>query len=155
VIEDLEADPLRCRDRLDWVAKYTLLREFQSTEGFADDDPWLQSLDLEYHRLDPTAGLYFGLEETGVMRGVPASIAVDAAIHHPPADTRAAVRGRCIAKFGAAVITAQWDHVTLTTSNGPLCIDLTNLFTPAQLQSVLQSIELARTPDDLRFPTSS
>src|SRR4030095_4681615 len=56
VLDDLEAEPLRCRDRLDLGAQLALFREFQSAEGFTDDDPWLRSLDLEYHRLDPAAG---------------------------------------------------------------------------------------------------
>ena len=58
VLTDLETDPTRCRDRLDWVAKWALVREFQAREGVSDDDPWLRSLDLEYHRLDAAAGLY-------------------------------------------------------------------------------------------------
>src|SRR5690606_33547515 len=127
-----EADPWRCKDRLDWMAKHALIRQFQAAQGISDTDPWLQSLDLEYHRLDPSEGLYFGLEESGMMRGVPSAEAVERAIHDPPDNTRAAVRGRCIAKFGSAVISAQWDHVTLATRNGPLRIDLTDLFGPAR-----------------------
>lgn len=155
VLDDLEADPVRCRDRLDWVAKHCLLTEFQTAQGIDIQDPWLQSLDLEYHRLDPEQGLYYGLEATQAMRGVPPDEAVETAIHWPPDNTRAAVRGRCIAKFGTAVISAQWDHVTLATRGGPLRIDLTDLFTAAQLRIVLEAVEAARTPDDLRFPTSS
>lgn len=154
VLDDLAADPNRCRDRLDWVAKHGLIRQFQEAQGIRDEDPWLQSLDLEYHRLDPLEGLYFGLEESGMMRGVPSAAAVERAIHHPPDNTRAAVRGRCVAKFGSSVIAAQWDHVTLATRNGPLRIDLTNLFSPGRLRGWMEAIEAARTPDDLRFPGS-
>jgi proteasome accessory factor PafA2 len=155
VLVDLEVEPARCRDRLDWVAKHELLLEFQNAQGLRPDDPWLQSLDLEYHRLDPAEGLYFGLEEAGAIRGVPPREAVERAMRHPPDNTRAAVRGRCIAKFGSAVIAAQWDHVTLATSRGPLRIDLTDLFAPARLREVIDAIEAAATPDDLHFPTSS
>jgi proteasome accessory factor A len=155
VLNDLEADPLRCRDRLDWVAKHALLREFQEAQNLRADDPWFQSLDLEYHRLDPAEGLYFGIEETGAMRGVPPPAEVERAMRNPPDNTRAAVRGRCIAKFGSAVIAAQWDHVTLATSKGPLRIDLTDLFAPARLRAVMEAVEIAATPDDLHFPPSS
>lgn len=154
VLDDLAADPLRCRDRLDWVAKLGLLREFQRAQNLADHDPWLRSLDLEYHRLDPVEGLYFGLEQAGWMQRVPEPSAVEAALHTPPADTRAAVRGRCIAKFGDAVISAQWDHVTLQTSTGPWRLDLTDLFDPAQIRATLARVEQARSPDDLRFPAT-
>ena len=65
VLNDLESDYLRCRNRLDWVAKLALIREFQGAQNIADDDPWLRSLDLEYHRLDLEEGLYYGLEQSG------------------------------------------------------------------------------------------
>src|SRR4029079_8237436 len=45
VLNDLAIDYLRCGDRLDWVAKLNLVREFQSNHHLAQDDPWLQSLD--------------------------------------------------------------------------------------------------------------
>src|SRR5439155_13053128 len=56
VLNDLETDFMRCRNRLDWVAKLGLVQDFQKTQNLPDDDPWLQSLDLEYHRLDMSEG---------------------------------------------------------------------------------------------------
>jgi hypothetical protein len=103
VLKDLETDFRRCRDRLDWVAKWALLREFQSAQGLADDDPWLQSLDLEYHRLDLAEGLYYAWEQTGAMIGVPDERAVQRAMVEPPATARAAIRGLCVQKFPAAL----------------------------------------------------
>lgn len=153
-LEDLGTDPWRCRDRLDWVAKLAMVREFQASEGLTDDDPWLRSLDLEYHRLDPVEGLYAALEQTGAMRRVPASEAVERAVHEPPDDTRAAVRGRCVSKFGAAVLNAQWDHVTLATSAGPWRLSLERLFDADRVAAVRRAVEAARSPDDLRFALS-
>ncbi len=126
VLNDLATDPMQCSDRLDWVAKLRLLRQFQTVEKIQDNDPWLRSLDLEYHRLDPAEGLYLGLEQSGAIRGVPNPAEVADAVHHPPRDTRAAIRGRCIDRFPDAVLAAQWDHVTLRTTSGPLRIHLTN-----------------------------
>jgi proteasome accessory factor A len=71
VLNDLETDYLRCRDRLDWVAKLAMVREFQAAQNLAEDDPWLRSFDLEYHRLDFAEGLYYGLEQSGAMRAPP------------------------------------------------------------------------------------
>src|SRR4029079_6715421 len=71
VLNDLESEIMACRNRLDWVAKLGLVRDFQAGQNLADDDPWLRSLDLEYHRLDLTEGLYYGLEQAGAMLGVP------------------------------------------------------------------------------------
>src|SRR5689334_21426006 len=39
VLDDLEVDHVRCRDRLDWVAKLALVREFQAAQNLAEDDP--------------------------------------------------------------------------------------------------------------------
>jgi proteasome accessory factor A len=154
VLDDLATDPARCANRLDWVAKHQLIRNFQNAEGIADNDPWLRSLDLEYHRLDPEAGLYFGLEQSGAFLGVPPDPDVEAAIHTPPDNTRAAIRGACIRRFRPAILAAQWDHVTLQTRQGPLRVDLTRLFDPHDVASTLAAINAAPTPDDLRFPSS-
>lgn len=152
VLDELAVDPWRCRDRLDWVAKLGLIRDFQAAEGIADDDPWLRSLDLEYHRLDAETGLYLGLEQAGAMLRVPPAHAVERALHHPPPDTRAAVRGRCIARFGASVLSAQWDHVTLHTPSGPCRVDLTDAFDRREVAALLAAIDAAATPADLRLP---
>ena len=98
VLNDLESDVMRCRNRLDWVAKLGLVRDFQKSQQLSDKDPWLQSLDLEYHRLDLSEGLYYGLEQSGAILGVPDEMALRRAITEPPT-TRATVRGKCIQRF--------------------------------------------------------
>lgn len=149
VLNDLATDPTRCGDRLDWVAKHALIRQFQQAQGVAEDDPWLQSLDLAYHRLDPEEGLYFGLEQAGAIRGVPAEEDVRRAEHHPPETTRALIRGLCIQKFGSAVISAQWDHVTLEGRTGPVCISLLDLFASETVSRYRVAVEKARFPDEI------
>lgn len=149
VLNDLETDLMRCRNRLDWVAKLALVREFQTEQKLSDDDPWLQSLDLEYHRLDREAGLYYALEQAGSILGVPDDAMVRRAIGEPPRTTRAYVRGRCIQKFAPFVISAQWDHVTLQGTAGPIKISLLNVFTPEELHRYGQAMDAAKCPDDL------
>ena len=41
VLYDLEVDPLRTADRLDWSAKYRLIEEFRQAEKLSRNDPWL------------------------------------------------------------------------------------------------------------------
>jgi proteasome accessory factor A len=149
VLDDLEADPMRCRDRLDWVAKLSLIREFQTAQKIADKDPWLQSLDLEYHRLDFEEGLFYGLEKSGTMAWTPDETAVRNAISEPPRSTRAYIRGRCIQKFSRQVVSAQWDHITLQGTKRPLKISLLNLFTVAELAAARKIVDAAQKPDDL------
>jgi Pup amidohydrolase len=150
VLNDLEADFMRCHDRLDWVAKLSLVQQFQEAQSLTDDDPWIQSVDLEYHRLDFAEGLYYGLEQTGAMRGVPDEAAVRNAVSNPPL-TRAYVRGKCIQKFATSVISAQWDHITLQGADGPIRISLLDLFAPAEIAHYAKAVDAARSPDDLRL----
>ena len=148
-LDDLETDYARCRNRLDWVAKLLLIREFQAAQNIAEDDPWLQSLDLEYHRLDAEEGLFFGLEQSGAFEEIPSEGAVQAAICGPPLTTRALIRGKCIQKFRDKIISAQWDHVTLKGISGAIKISLLDLFSPTQISHYAQMIDRAQSPEDL------
>jgi proteasome accessory factor A len=149
VLSDLDEDHRRCRDRLDWVAKRVLIEEFQHKQSVEDDDPWLRSLDLEYHRLDLGDGLYYALERSGAMRCRPAEADVYRALGTAPV-TRAAVRGRLVRKFGASITAAQWDHVTLRGQNGVIRVSLMDLFAPEAILRYCDAIDRAETPDDLR-----
>ncbi|MBI2927844.1 MAG: proteasome accessory factor PafA2 family protein [Verrucomicrobia bacterium] len=150
VLNDLETDFKRCRNRLDWVAKLCLVRDFQAAQKLSADNPWLQSLDLEYHRLDTQEGLYYGLEQSGAMLGVPEEMKVRRAVTEPPVSTRAYVRGKLIQRFADFVVAAQWDHLTLQGSTGPIKISLLDLFAPPEILRYGKVIQAARGPDDLR-----
>jgi Pup amidohydrolase len=150
VLNDLEVDHMRCRNRLDWVAKLALVREFQAAQNIASDDPWLQSLDLEYHRLDLAEGLYYGLEQQHAMLGVPDEAAVRHAVIEPPHTTRALVRGKCVRKFAHFVEAAQWDHITLQNGAESIKISLMDLFAPEEISRYGRVIDGAKTVEDLR-----
>ena len=83
------------------------------------------------------------------MVGVPDDAAVRRAISEPPHSTRAYIRGRCIQKFSASVIAAQWDHITLQGSHGPLKISLLDVFTPNEVTAYAKVVDDAKCPDDL------
>ena len=150
-LDDLEADVMRCRNRLDWVAKLALVREFQAAQNIAPEDPWLQSLDLEYHRLDRAEGLYYALEQAGGILGVPEESAVRRAVREPPSTTRALVRGKCVQKFGPAVESAQWDHITLHAGGDSIKISLMDLFAQEEISRYGKVIDGAQSPEDLRM----
>jgi len=151
ILNDLAHDPLRCRDRLDWVAKHALIREFMETDAVPEDDPWVRSLDLAYHLLDPAEGLFSGLEQSGAFQGIPMESDVRHAMNEAPQTTRAAIRGGCIRKFPSAVLSAQWDHVTLQTQTGVWKISLLDLFAESEVLRYRASIEQASSPDELRM----
>jgi len=150
-LNDLQTDVMRCRNRLDWVAKLALIREFQAAQNIAPDDPWLQSLDLEYHRLDLAEGLYYGLEQGGTMLGAPDESAVRRAVREPPYTTRACIRGKCVQKFAKQVESAQWDHITLQDGGELIKISLMDLFAPEEIARQARLVDAARTPADLRM----
>ncbi|MDB6123116.1 MAG: proteasome accessory factor [Pedosphaera sp.] len=151
VLNDLETDVMLCRNRLDWVAKLALIKEFQAAQNIAPDDPWLQSLDLEYHRLDQGEGLYYALEQGRTMIGVPDESEVRQAMAEPPTTTRAYVRGKCIQKFASSVESAQWDHITLQANGESLKISLMDLFAPDEILRYGKLVDGARSPEDLRM----
>ncbi len=94
VLDGLVHDPGALVDRVDWIAKKWLLDQFIEAEGLDWHDPWLQSLDLEYHNLNPDRGLYFDLLKRGRMKRVVDDERVNWAIANPPANTRALARSR-------------------------------------------------------------
>ena len=65
VLSLLERDRWGLVGYLDWVTKLSLLEKFREEERLEWADPWLASLDLEYHNVNPERGLYLGLEAEG------------------------------------------------------------------------------------------
>ncbi len=53
VLADLEADPARCADRVDWVAKQRLVEGYRDRHGLQPDDARLKALDLQWSDLRP------------------------------------------------------------------------------------------------------
>ncbi len=80
---------------VDWISKKYLLDAFREEEGLAWHDPWLQSLDLEYHNINPAKGLFFALTPAKAIGEFNDSVRLDHALRNPPANTRA--RGRAVA----------------------------------------------------------
>ena len=82
--------------RVDWASKYWMLTEFMQAQDLGWQDPWVKSLDLEYHNLNKSQGLYWGLEDTGDAFRRTSDSAVDQAKEKPPRGTRADGRGELV-----------------------------------------------------------
>lgn len=95
-LDDLERDPLSTADRLDWAAKKKLYLAYIIEEGASWQDDVMQSLDLEYHNVNPQASLHAGLEDAGLMVRITAPQEVEDAVTNPPEDTRALGRSLVI-----------------------------------------------------------
>src|SRR5439155_26464521 len=128
VLDDLERDPMLCRDRLDWVAKKWLLDTFVAAEDLRWDDPWLQSLDLEYHNVRCDEGLYAELVRAGNMQLFVTGDDIRNAISHPPPDTRAYFRGKCVEKFAKQMTADQWDDLAFEVGDHENVVRQLNVF---------------------------
>lgn len=114
VLEALEENPARLKDRLDWVAKRELLSEFLRAEDLSwtkADPEMLQSLDLAYHDLDPESGLFMGLQEQGHVQRLVNEAAVVAAMEAGPKDTRAFARGWCVRHLREQIVALNWSRI--------------------------------------------
>ena len=124
VLNDLEENPLKLKDRLDWVAKHDLLESFLE----AEDLDWqknldlLRSLDLEYHNLDLNQGLFWPLEESGSVWRLSDNKSIEDAMEGPPDNTRALIRGLCVQRFD--VKTASWGRLTIDDGQESVNVDL-------------------------------
>ncbi len=98
-LEALKNRPEALIGGVDWITKKWLLEAFMKSEDLGWDDPWLQSLDLEYHNIDPEKGLFFGVQGAKRIGEWNQSVGRPDAMHSPPPDTRAAGRARAVDWF--------------------------------------------------------
>jgi proteasome accessory factor A len=102
---------------VDWISKRWLLESFMGAENLRWDDPWLQSLDLEYHNIDPARGLFFGLEPAKRIGEWNNIVRQKEATHTPPLDTRASGRARAVEFFRKERLpyVINWDSIACET----------------------------------------
>ncbi|MCS7253885.1 MAG: proteasome accessory factor PafA2 family protein [Armatimonadota bacterium] len=127
VLDELETDPATLSDRLDWVAKRRLMEMFIEAEGTDWDDERLKAIDLAYHNVDPNEGLYYAIEANNLMRQVVEERDIENAIHNPPCNTRALIRGRLIERFNSSLLSVSWGIVKVCVDGVERAIDLRNL----------------------------
>ena len=99
---------------VDWISKKWLLDAFREEENLSWQDPWLQSLDLEYHNINPEKGLFFALTPAKAIGEFNDSVRSEHPMRHPPANTRARGRGAAVAHFQKANLSyvINWDSIS-------------------------------------------
>ncbi len=115
LLTGLEKDPLTLDREVDWVMKYRLLDRYSETRGLPMSDARLSMMDLSYHDVDRTRGLYYLLERNGRAERVVTDEQIADAVKHPPQTTRARLRGAFIkaAKARKRDFTVDWVHLKL------------------------------------------
>jgi proteasome accessory factor A len=101
--------------KVDWVAKYSLIRSYRQKHGYPLSHPKVALMDLAYHDVNRERGLYYLLERRGRMDRVVTEREVQRAMHDPPQTTRARLRGEFIrhAKQHRRDYTVDWVHLKL------------------------------------------
>jgi proteasome accessory factor A len=114
VLEALEQNPQSLIGGVDWITKKWLLETLIAAEDLQWDDPWLQSVDLEYHNIDPVRGLFFSVTPGKRIAEWNNSVRRSEAMRVPPANTRAAGRARAVAAFQERDLSyvINWDSIT-------------------------------------------
>ncbi|MFA9445265.1 Pup--protein ligase [Egicoccus sp. AB-alg6-2] len=115
VLEHLVDDPMSLGRQLDWVAKYRMIESYRAKHELPLSHARVQMLDLAYHDVVRDRGLYYLLARQGRAQRLLDDAEIEHAITHPPATTRAALRGRFIthAKAKRRDYTVDWVHLKL------------------------------------------
>ncbi len=82
---------------IDWIIKRSVLDRAAARNGLDLSSPRLAQLDLSYHDINPTRGLFRVMEARGLVATVVEESAVQEARTIPPQTTRAKLRGDFIA----------------------------------------------------------
>ena len=145
----LENDRFALVGQVDWVTKLWLLETFVQEEKLEWNDPWLASLDLEYHNMNPERGLYLGLEMEGRAKRFVSEAEIVSAMKNGPQDTRGGIRGSCIRRFGSAIKSVQWEGIQFKDLPVSQSLDLNDMFDQRVVQELRVRIERAAFPTDL------
>ncbi len=100
---------------LDWVIKLRLLERYMAKHDMDLSNPRIAQLDLAYHDITRSRGLYYLLESRGAVARVTRDLDVFQAKSVPPQTTRAKLRGDFIkrAQERRRDFTVDWVHLKL------------------------------------------
>lgn len=130
----LSRDRSRLVGKLDWVTKQWLLESFMREERIGWNDPWLASLDLEYHSVNPEQGLYLGLEAEGKAWRMTTDEGIKEAMRNGPTDTRGGLRGLCVQRFSGQIKSMQWERIQFFGGVRSRNLDMGDLFDPQEVR---------------------
>ncbi|MFC6238512.1 Pup--protein ligase [Longivirga aurantiaca] len=100
---------------IDWVIKLRLLERYMAKHDLPLSSPRIAQMDLAYHDITRTRGLYYLLEKRGAVARVSSDLPIFEAKTLPPQTTRAKLRGEFIkrAQERRRDFTVDWVHLKL------------------------------------------
>jgi proteasome accessory factor A len=107
--------PERLVRKVDWVAKHFMIERYREKHALPLAHPRVALMDLAYHDVNRSRGLYYLLERRDRMDRAVSEKDVSKAMREPPATTRAKLRGDFIrqAKQKRRDYTVDWVHLKL------------------------------------------
>ncbi|HEY5153632.1 MAG TPA: Pup--protein ligase [Acidimicrobiales bacterium] len=111
----IENDPLKLDREVDWVIKHNLIERFRERHDLPLNHPRVALLDLQYHDVNRERGVFYKLQDRGLVDRICDDADIDTAMETPPQTTRARLRGEFIrkAKERKRDYTVDWVHLKL------------------------------------------
>jgi len=111
----IENDPLKLDREVDWVIKHNLIEQYRDKHELPLNSPRVALLDLQYHDINRERGVFYKLQNHGLVERICDDADIDTAIDTPPQTTRARLRGEFIrqAKERKRDYTVDWVHLKL------------------------------------------
>ncbi len=115
VMTQLELDPFKLDRELDWVIKHNLIENYRAKHDLPLGHARVQLIDLQYHDVRRSQGLFYKMQDRGLVERTLTDAEMTAAIDTPPQTTRAKLRGDFIrrAKERKRDYTVDWVHLKL------------------------------------------
>ncbi|HSG06255.1 MAG TPA: proteasome accessory factor PafA2 family protein, partial [Nitrospiria bacterium] len=115
ILDKLEEDPMQLVRLVDWVTKKDLMLSYISRKKTGWDDPRILLIDLQYHDVKRSRGLYYILENGGLVEKLVSEEDIQLAMIDPPQTTRAKIRGDFIrfAREKNRSYTVDWTYLKL------------------------------------------
>jgi len=114
-VDTLDKSPFELDTKIDWVIKYKLVESLMKRHSCRMDDARIQMLDLQYHDIRRDRGIFFKLQDRGLVRRMVTDEQIERATTQAPLSTRAYLRGEFIkrAKEKKRDYTVDWVHLKL------------------------------------------
>ncbi len=114
-ISTIERDPFELDREVDWVIKHKLIESYRAKNSLTLSDPKVALIDLQYHDITRTRGLFYLMQNKGMVERICTDAEIDTAVEVPPQTTRARLRGEFItrAKERKRDYTVDWVHLKL------------------------------------------
>lgn len=113
VLQGLKFDKDSLDNRVDWIAKQSIILKYQNRNNLKIDDPVIKSIDLQYSEITSNNGIAQVLRSKNLLVNLINQEEIIEAVNEPPTTTRAWLRGKVLAKFSAEVSAASWDSIIM------------------------------------------